>query len=291
MVRPVMRRPKSTQSRFFATLVAAAIATAPIHVALAAPTFEELYAQGQEKFDQGEYGDAGDLWGQAVRVLPEDKANSATRQTLMNLALDSYLRAYRADDKDRAQIDDAKALLDEYEASLASSGTELSPDIASTKGKIDDILAELQAAEDEAAAAAAATETDKTETEPEPVDDIMPVGNDKPGRGLVIGGAALLGGSSIGIGLLLGGVIGGLKAQTDYNDAAVGSTERTDASKRGNTMNALAITGGVLTPLLIGAGTALLIIGLRKNKAARRNAMLVPNVGPRFVGVGLTGRF
>lgn len=290
MVRPVMRRLNSTQSRFFATLVAVALTTAPLHVALAAPTFEELYAQGQEKFDGGEYGDAGDLWAQAVRVLPESKDNSATRQTLMNLALDSYLRAYRADD-DREQIDDAKALLDEYEASLGS-GVELSSDIASTKGKIDDILAELQAADDEAAAAAVA-DVDKTEATdgPEPIDDIMPVGDDKPGRGFVIGGAALLGASSIGIGLLLGGVIGGLKAQTDYNDAAVGSTERTDASKRGNTMNALAITGGVLTPLLIGAGTALLIIGMRKNKAARRNAMLVPNVGPNFVGMGVTGRF
>ncbi|HLT36180.1 MAG TPA: hypothetical protein VK034_07840, partial [Enhygromyxa sp.] len=92
-----MRSFTSTQSRLFATLVAAAVATAPLHVVYAAPAVEELYTQGQEKFDAGQYGDAGDLWAQAVRQLPEDKKNSATRQTIMNLALDAYLRAYRND--------------------------------------------------------------------------------------------------------------------------------------------------------------------------------------------------
>src|SRR5690554_5970650 len=135
-----MRRLPSLQSRFFATLVAAAIATAPLHVAHAAPTVEELYTQGQEKFDASEYGDAGDLWGQAVQLLPEDKDNSATRQTIMNLALDAYLRAYRSD-KDRSHIDDAKALLADYEAALEGSDVELSPEIADEKSKIEGILA------------------------------------------------------------------------------------------------------------------------------------------------------
>jgi hypothetical protein len=288
MVRPVMRRFTSMQSRFFATVVAVALATAPLHVALAAPTVEELYIQGQEKFDGGEYGDAGDLWGQAVRLLPENKENSATRQTIMNLALDAYLRAYRSDN-DRSHIDDAKALLDEYEAALEGTDVELSTEIASEKGKIEDILAELQAAAD--------AEANKPEPEPEvgPGPDTDPIpqpagGNEKPGQGLVIGGAVMLGVGAGGIGLLLGGVIGGLRAQTDFDTADADSTEKADARKRGATMNALAITGGVVAPIFIGAGVALLIIGLRKNKAAR-SAMILPAAGPNYVGFGVSGKF
>lgn len=286
MVRPVMHRPTSMHSRLFATLVAAALVTAPLHVVQAAPAVEDLYAQGQEKFDAGEYGDAGDLWAQAVRQLPEDKSNSATRQTIMNLALDAYLRAYR-NGEDRSHLDDAKSLLDDYEASLESSGVELSSEIASEKGKIEGILAELAAQE-------AAREDEEAvvdpEPKPEPEAEPLPVGDDRPGRGLVIGGSVMLGVGGVGIGLLLGGVIGGLKANADQKTAA-DDAELDTVRKKGKTMNALAITGAVVTPLFIGAGVALLVVGLRKNKQARNSVMLVPEAGPGYAGFGLSGRF
>ncbi|HLT35789.1 MAG TPA: hypothetical protein VK034_05875, partial [Enhygromyxa sp.] len=201
--------------------------------------------------------------------------------------LDAYLRAYR-NDNDRAHIDDAKALLDEYEASLEGSSVALSSEIASEKGKIEDILAELAAKEAEA------DKEPEPEPDPEPVPDVepLPVGDDKPGRGLVIGGAVMLGVGAGGIGLMLGGVIGGLRAQTNFDTTEPGTTEHEDARKRGKTMNALAITGGVVAPIFIGAGVALLIIGLRKNKEARGSAMMVvPEAGPNYAGVGLSGRF
>ncbi|MFO7563229.1 MAG: hypothetical protein R6X02_11345 [Enhygromyxa sp.] len=265
-------------------MVAAALATAPLHVAQAGPTVEELYTQGQEKFDAGEYGDAGALWAQAVRLLPENKNNSATRQTIMNLALDAYLRAYRIDDE-RSHIDDAKALLDEYEATLEGTDVQLSPEIASEKGKIEGILAELAAAEAEPEV--------EPEVEPpiEPIVDPMPVGNDRPGNGLVFGGAAMLGVGAVGIGLMLGGVIGGLRVQTEFNATEPDSEEREDLRKRGKTMNALAITGGVVAPIFIGAGAALLVIGLRKNKQARSSVMVLPEAGPGYAGFGVSGRF
>jgi hypothetical protein len=287
MVRPVMRRFTSMQSRLFATLVAAAIATAPLHVVHAAPSVEELYAQGQEKFDAGEYGDAGDLWAQAVRSLPENKDNSATRQTIMNLALDAYLRAYRNDD-DRSHIDDAKALVDEYEASLA--GAPLSSDIASEKGKVEDILAELAAKDAEVETdTGEEVETDTGEVEPDT--DPLPVGNDKPGRPLVIGGAVMIGVGGAGIGLLLGGVIGSLRAQADFDSTESGTPEHEDARKKGKTMNILAISGAVVAPLFLGAGVALLVIGLRRNKQASSSVMVLPEAGPNYAGFGISGRF
>jgi hypothetical protein len=282
MVRPVMGRFMSMQSRLFASLLTAALVTAPIHVAQAAPSFEDLYTQGQEKFDAGDYGAAGDLWAQAVRALPESPDNAATRQTLMNVALDAYLRAYRSAD-DRVHIDNAKALLDEYEASLPE-GSELTTEIASEKGKIDDILANLAAAE----------EPDEPEPEPEPGPDVGPdpvVGDDKPGQGLVIGGAVMIGVGAAGAGLLVGGLVAGGNLQKIF-DAAPAGPQREDARSRGRTMNVLAVTGGIVAPVFLGAGIALLIVGMKRNKDARlRNVMVLPEAGPGYTGVGFSGAF
>lgn len=286
MVRPIMRSFTSTQSRLFATLIAAALVTAPLQVVHAGPpTVEQLYAQGQEKFDAGQYGEAGDLWAQAVRQLPEDKKNSATRQTIMNLALDAYLRAYRGDSA-REHMDKAKALIDDYEASLEGTNVKLSDEIAGEKGKIEGILEEIAAKEAEAAK----EDEPEPEVEPEPDIDPGPVGNDRPGNGLVIGGAVMLGVGAGGVGLLLGGTIGSLRAQTIFNSAESGTEEKEDARKRGKTMNALAYAGTAVAVLFIGAGTALLVIGLRKNKEARR-ALVVPEFGPGYAGFGISGRF
>ena len=290
MVRPVMRCSTSMHSRLLACFVAAGIAAAPLQTAVAAPSVDELFQQGQDKFDAEEFGEAGDLWGEAVRLLPEDKNNSATRQTLMSVALDAYLRAYRKDE-DPAHVEDAKLLIDDYQASLEGTETELSTEIASAKGKVEDILAEIAAAEQAAAEETGEDEGGEDEgdtDEPPP----LPVGNDKPGQGLVIGGAALMGVGVVGVGLLLGGVIGGLAAQTDFNDATPGSDAALKAEKRGKTMNALAITGGVVAPVFLGTGIALLVVGLQKNKRAREGQMtLTPTFGPDYTGLSFTGRF
>jgi hypothetical protein len=284
MVRPVMRRVYSTHSRLFASLLTVALVTTPLHVVEAAPSVEDLYTQGQEKFDASDYGGAGDLWAEAVRALPENPDNSATRQTIMNLALDAYIRAYR-NDEDRSHIDKAKTLLDEYEAALEASGAALGSEIASEKAKIEDILGELAAAE-------------QPDPEPELEPDPEPDGNDevfvneKPGQGLVIGGAVMLGVGAAGLGLMVGGLVGGGNAQKSFEASMPGSVERADIEKRGKTMNILAITGGVVGGVFLGAGVALLIIGLKKNKEARlNNVMLLPEVGPEYAGFGLSGRF
>jgi hypothetical protein len=283
MVRPVMRRFTSTQSRLFASLLTVALVTAPLHVVEAAPSVEDLYTQGQEKFDAGDYGSAGDLWAEAVRALPENPDNSATRQTIMNLALDAYVRAYRADES-RSHVDKAKALLDEYEAALEAAGGALGSEIASEKAKVEDILAELAAAEKP-------EDEPEDEPDPDPVDEGPVMVNDKPGQGLVIGGAVMLGVGAAGLGLMIGGLVGGGSAQKAF-EASTPGPDRESVRKRGQTMNILAITGGVVGGVFLGAGVALLIIGLQRNKAARlQNVMVLPEVGPEYAGFGLSGRF
>lgn len=76
-------------------LLAVTMTLAPVRV-VAAPSVEDLYMQGQEKFDAGEFGSAAALWAEAVRTIPEDADNTQTRLTVMNLALDAYVRMARA---------------------------------------------------------------------------------------------------------------------------------------------------------------------------------------------------
>ena len=284
MVRPVMRRFTSTQSRLLASLLSIAIVTTPLQV-VAGPSVEDLYTQGQEKFDAGDYDGAGDLWAEAVRALPENPDNSATRETIMNLALDAYVRAYR-NDKERSHVDKAKALLDEYEASLEASGGALGSEIASEKAKIEDILAELAAAEEPDPDPEPEPDTDGGDPQPDTV-----FVDEKPGRGLVIGGAVMLGVGAAGLGLMVGGMVAGGNAQKAFDTSTPG-TEREDIRKRGQTMNVLAITGGVVGGVFLSAGVALLIIGLKRNKDARlQNVMVLPEVGPSYAGMGATFRF
>ncbi|NVB37985.1 hypothetical protein G6O69_09085 [Pseudenhygromyxa sp. WMMC2535] len=274
-----------TRSLLLSGLLTAALVVAPLQFAHAGPV-EDFYTQGQEKFDAGEYAEAADFWAQAVRAVDEGP-DSATRQTIMNLALDAYLRAYSADE-DRKHVDDAKALLDEYEALLEGSGVELSEEIGTHKTKIDELLAEIAAKEEEARRKAEeearrqAEANKPAEPPPEP---------EKPGKPLIIGGAVLTGVGVGGIGVLLGGVIGGLSAQSDYDNAEVGSDEYESAKSRGQTMNALAITGGVIAPIFLGAGIALLVIGVKKNKKAAQNSAVLPVFGPGYAGVGYSARF
>jgi hypothetical protein len=285
MVRTVMRRFNSTQSRLFASLLTVALVTTPLHVVEAAPSVEDLYTQGQEKFDASDYGSAADLWAEAVRLLPENPDNSATRETIMNLALDAYVRAYRTDES-RSHIDKAKTLLDEYEASIEAAGGALGSDIAGEKAKVDAILAELAAAEEP-------DPEPETDPDPEPDTGNDPVlVNEKPGKGLVIGGAVMLGVGAAGLGLMIGGLVGGGSAQKAFDASVPGSPDRTSIEKRGQTMNVLAITGGVVGGVFLGAGIALLIIGLKRNKDARlQNVMVLPEIGPSYAGFGTTLRF
>ncbi len=123
----------------------------------------------------------------------------------------------------------------------------------------------------------------------------------KPGRPLVIAGAATLGSSSIFWGMLIGGLAIGNRADSDGNlyvdagisaGAPVSQTDPTllEIEARGRRGNRLAIAGGVLATAISATGAALLIIGLRRNGRSKQVAW-VPVWGTKQVGVGLAGRF
>ena len=304
MVRAIMRRFTSLPSRLLAAWIAAALVLAPIDGAVAASPEEqltELYTRGQEQYDAGNFREAADLWAQGVQVVEESPAMSATRQTVLKLALDAYLRAYEADESDRSHLDAAKQLLDGYEASLEGSGTELSSETQAEKEKIEAILARLDAEAEAAAqaeaAAAAQAEADRATAEAEA--RRAEEASKRPGQGLIIGGGVMLGLAGVGVGMGIGGLVASLQRQNDWDAIPAserGSDEAQSIRQRGRTANAIGVTGAVLAPLFLGGGVALLVIGLRRNKRhaekyADGRPLVVPAFGPDFAGLSLQGKF
>lgn len=276
-----------------AGLLATALVLGPTS-ALAEPpgtTVDELFPYGQEKFDAGDFDEAAAAWAKAARLLPEDKKNGSTRATLVGLALNAYLSAYGKDEANRAPIDEAKKLLDEYEQGLqtAKGAVELTPDIADAKQRIDEALAQIKKREEEEAARIAAEEAERNKPpEQTPVSDEKPK---KPGLPFIIGGGISLGLMVGGVAVLAVGVVNAAKAQ-ELNDDATTDAERAEAKAKGDTANALQVTGGVLGGVFLAAGVALIVVGVLKNKkAASGNAMLVPTVGRNYAGVGFSLRF
>lgn len=112
----------------------------------------------------------------------------------------------------------------------------------------------------------------------------------RPGRGLVIGGAVLAGvGVVAGAGLVGAGAGLAGQAKDDFQ-AAPDAAGRDDAESRGATANALGVTGMVAGGVLLVGGVALIVVGVRKNKAAGRMAF-TPTLSPQGGGFVLQGRF
>jgi hypothetical protein len=110
----------------------------------------------------------------------------------------------------------------------------------------------------------------------------------KSGKGLVIGGAVLIG---LGVAGLAVGVTGlglGAQAQGDATDPTIYGNAYDDVDSRGRMANGLAYAGLIGGAVLAGAGTALLVIGLkRKRSSSTAHLRATPTLG----GLLVQGRF
>lgn len=311
-----------------AMLIAAIPATS--HAAPTQGQIEQLYNEGDTKNSAGDFKGAADAWGRLLVLLPEEQANLATRENLLLNILDAYLNAYLRmpgpdGKKDIEHLREGKTTfelyLKQYRA-VYGSGRAIS---AAVQQKADELNAALAKAEDELKGGGAT----KPDTTPDPKPDN---GGTKPdqqpvvlqsennGIGLIVGGSitAALGFGALG--MLIAGAVGAPRAETDYELAQAEATmlcpsfpntcsgisaqdqaridtlqnDLDDADRRGKTANALTIAGAVLTPVLLGAGAAMLAIGIKRNRAShnsRSPVSLSPALGRGFAGLSLSGRF
>lgn len=127
--------------------------------------------------------------------------------------------------------------------------------------------------------------------EPEP----KPVGD--PKKLLIAGGVSAGAGLAL-LGLMVGGMVRGQRAEADGEALVKGmpllmsdDPALRDLERRGRSGNAMAIVGGVLGSLALGAGVALLVIGGRAGKQKQQAVAVWPVLSPQMAGGALRLRF
>lgn len=257
------------------SLVVHAVASAAPPPPPPPPTSEEVFElgfnAGQAQYEAGSYLQAARTWVEAAGRLPEVAANRENRAALFDYIADAYLRGLPA--KGRGPVlREAISVLDEYcDGFLRTYGAE-----APISPKVLQVQAELRR---------------QLGAQPTPGDAVEPSWTAapavRPWKGLLVGGGVLVG---VGVGAaVLAGVSGargdGVEAEFEAARCSLYTPTESCAHliERGRAANAWAITGGIVAPLALGGGVAMLIVGARR-KAAARHA-LVPVVTPTFAGL------
>jgi hypothetical protein len=294
---------------------------------------ERIYSEGEKKNSDKDFKGAAQSWTRLMVLLPEEGANQATRETLLINVLDAHINAYNRlpspdGKKDITHLQEGKKT---YELYLQQYNA-VYPDraiSAAVQQKADELDAALAKAENDGKGPAVVTGPDVVDdkdkdkkTDDDKDKDIAPIvlPPENNGTGLIVGGAVAAGLGLGALGLLIAGAVSAPKAEKDYENAqnlargvcnvypdpCTGLTmqEQTaldgydadinDADKRGRTANTLTIVGAVLTPVLLGAGAAMLAIGIKRNRqsrSARGPVSMSPAFGRGFSGFVLRGKF
>jgi hypothetical protein len=253
-----------------------------------------LTVQGQASFDAGDYRSAATSWQQILDVLPEDTLNREERENALLIALEAYKHEYRqalavkgkpgAEDVTRLRL--ALTLCRDYAAELQR--------VYGPQGTVDGSVFESRAEIEAMLAAAGTPEADPT---PPPIDtgpqlERAVVQRGPSGTGLIVAGSIT---TAAGLGMLPLIIIGAreLKEANAERDAAEdleppdpGAVEAAADHRR--SANAMLISGSVLCGVLLAGGATMLGIGIRRRV---RYMAFAPTFGPRYVGLGVSGRF
>jgi hypothetical protein len=254
---------------------------------------QRLFDEGATKFETADYIGAIELWTEAFGLVPSVPENAPIKAKLIANIAAAQERAYQVD-KQVGHLNQAKILIERYRDGLAEiyrDELEREKELAWVNERLEKIDAELEAVADREAAEKAAAERAAAERaaadRPEPP---------PPGRGLVIGGSVLAGVGAAGLGVMVGGMVIGSR-NDDISDLPTNDLDtRADRYRMGRLGNALAIAGGVGGGVLLSVGVALLVVGLKKNRAADQDTAkltLVPTFDATGLGagLGLVGRF
>lgn len=288
-----------------------------------ASEIERLYKEGTDRAANKDYKGAVEKWKLLMRKLPESGANQATRENVLLNILEASMNAYDGNrkpdgSKDIAYLADGRKEFERYvEDYSATFGPERALG-AAVREQADKLDAMIKVAEEDA------KRTGGTDTGPEPktTGPDEPKAIDKPpppvvlppqqnGVGFIAGGAVLIALGLGAVGMAIAGGVGSQRAEDDYNDTQKdkntecsanpmsaacdrlqGDLDNLDA--RGRRNNAIAVSGGVLAGVLTGAGIALLVIGIKRNREAKRvanGASLLPSFGRGTAGLVFTTRF
>lgn len=291
----------------------------------------KAYAAGKKAFDAGDYGRAGDEWAAVLSGVDEDRANQGTRMRLVLDTIASYREAYAVDGDVAHLEAAMDAYYGYFKAYKDAYGSPAIPrPVVEARHQLKDELDKAKQEDGGAAPAAAGGgsggSTDNTTSSEGDSDSSQPTthsaegssgstggsdtggssagtsvsvstsgasGGDRSGAGtpLIAAGAAAM---AVGVGstsLIVVGAIEGQRARADQKLPGYTDEQRDAIDKRGRQMNALFIAGLVTAPVLVGAGAALVAIGVKKRRVASSMASVSPMLGGGLAGVTIRGRF
>jgi hypothetical protein len=261
---------------------------------------EQLYVQGQDLFDAGDFAGAANAWSKALDGMPENEKSKTTRELLVIQTMTASRQAH-AKTQDVRHLRNGQAALDRYIASFKQAyGQEavLSDSVQQARIELLTALQEAEsqpqewpeeepkAAEPKPAQPPPATPAVAPAELPPPTDRGADRG--KQGTGLIATGSVFLALGAGAGGMLVAGMVMARTAKDDFESATTKS-ERKDADDRGMLSNTLAIAGVIAAPVCIGVGVGLLAAGVKRRKRSRM--AVAPSVGPEFAGLVWSGRF
>lgn len=261
---------------------------------------EQLYVQGQDLFDAGDYAGAASAWSKALDGMPENEKSKTTRELLVIQTMTASRQAH-AKTQDLQHLRNGQAVVDRYVASYKQAyGQDAVLSDSVQQARIE-LLTALQEAESQPQEwpAEDTTAVQPEPTQPPPVAPVVAPAEPLPpsdrgtrqgkkGTGLIATGSIFLALGGGAVGLLTAGLVMAGSAEDDFKNATT-QNAREDADNRGMQSNTLAIAGVIAAPVCIGVGIGLLAAGVKRRKASRMAVM--PSVGPDFAGLAWSGRF
>ncbi len=269
---------------------------------------QELYAEGQTKYETGDYEEAVALWKQAYAQLPNNQDSQRIRHALVYNIASAELKSYQVS-QDVTRLRKARVLLQDYLAGHRKLYGD-AEDAKADRAEVEARLAEIEKMLEEAEASEAPPPTEPTEPEPagpikasNPADEaklarMREVRNDpeqlaalQKHNKWILGGGITLGVGGI---VFIGGIARFLQAnQIEVLDQFnVVDEDDTDAEQRLARITGISLMaiGGVA----MGVGGGIMGTGLKRKKellTPRPTARLLPYGGPNGGGLSLVGRF
>lgn len=310
----------SSRARWLQVAVAAALAVQSPAPAAAAPASgisqeaQDAYDRGLAERDAGHHAAAAREFASAYSQISGDQRE--LRAAVLFDLVEAHRSAFAAGGARRGNEHPAahlcaadRALAEFIEAEASRKKGKKTADATKAAGLREQVKKEFTAAKaKEADLDCAALELPRVGSdkpvvddgpEPEPADGSRepqpkPVRDPKK---LLIAGGVSAGAGLLLLGLMVGGMVRGDRAEAD-GEALVeempllmsGDPQFDDIERRGRSGNAMAIVGGVLGSLALGAGVALLVVGARASKQ-RRDVAVWPVLSPQSAGAGLRWRF
>lgn len=268
----------------------------------------ELYATGKDRYEAQDFAGALDAWSDAYGLVSDAPQNDKTRYELLYSIALAHEKAY-ALDGDASHLRKARDLLLKCQASaaevFAGNDAAIADEQKRVRGLLDEVVNAMVEDGDKEPQPGPAPEpapAPEPQPAPEPKPQTEPSVAPAPatatpppsdldtgasGKALFATGLTLIGVGAAGLGIMIGGMVMGSRANDidslDPNDLDA----REDQIRRGRAGNGMSAGGAIAASLLIPVGTALTIMGKTRMKRASFSATVLPG----YAGLNVGGRF